>query len=138
MSIWVMISAVAIAAVVGLVMYFVNKYGSKKAAVTRAALIGASAILSVMKSAFKDKPDEVDAHDFMNAFEVLSSAAVDAINEQGQGVPFTELKDNMCMRVSQIISSFPNLEEKISDDVIENAVNAFFMVIGMLPKEVSI
>lgn len=120
--------------VVGAVVYVVFRWGMKNKAVSMAALSGASAVFSVLQSVFKDKPDSLDAHDFMRAFDALSKAGLDAIKEKEQGLPFEELKDNMKKRIRQVVNSFPQLAENVSEEMIDKSADAFFMVVGYIPK----
>lgn len=132
---WALILIVlGIVLVVGVVVYVVFRWGMKNKTVSMAALSGASAVFSVLQSVFKDKPDSLDAHDFMRAFDALSKAGLDAIKEKEQGLPFEELKDNMKKRIRQVVNSFPQLAEDVSEEMVDKAADAFFMVVGYIPK----
>lgn len=130
----IVLIVIAALLVVGAVMYVVFRWGMKNNTVARLSLSGASAVFSVLESVFKDNPDELDAHDFMKALDYLAKAGLDSLKEKEQGLSFDELKDNMRSRIKEIIGSFPHMSEQVSDDIIEKAVNAFFLVVGYIPK----
>jgi len=135
LPIWALVLIVIAAVlVVGGVVYVVFRWGMKNKTVSNMALAGATAIFSVLKSVLKDKPDELDAHDFMKAFEALSKAGLDALKEKEQGMPFEALKDNMKVRIREVVDSFHPLKDEITDDHIDKAVEAFFTVVGYIPK----
>ena len=130
----IVLIAIAILLVVGALVYVVYRWGMKNKTISKMALSGASAVFSVLQSVFKDKPDELDAHDFMVAFDALAKAGLDAIKEKEQGLPFEALKDNMKGRIREVVNAFHDLKENITDEHIDKAVDAFFMVVGYIPK----
>jgi len=129
----VLIAAAAML-IVGTLGYVVFRWGMKNKAVASATLSGASAVFSVLQSMFKDKPDELDAHDFMKAFSALSGAGLDALKAKEGGAEFDTLKASMKVRIRTIVDSFPQLKDQVSDDLITQAADAFFTVVGYIPK----
>jgi len=126
--------AVAAVLVVGGLMYVVFRWGMKNKTVSNLTLSGASAVFSVLQSVFKDKPDEVDAHDFMKALEALSKAGLDALKGKEEGLSFDQLKENMKERIWSVVKSFPKLSESVSEEYVDKAADAFFVVIGCIPQ----
>jgi len=132
---WAMTLIVAgITLVVGVLGYVLFRWGMNNKTVARLTLSGASAVFSVLQSVFKDKPDELDAHDFMQALDAFSKAGLDALREKEQGLEFDQLRDNMKERVKQIAESFPQLRDTLGEDIVDKAVDAFFTVIVYIPK----
>jgi len=135
LPVWaVVLIVIAAVLVVGSLGYVVFRWGMKNKTAANLALSGSTAVFSVLQSVFKDKPDELDAHDFMKAFGALSKAGLDALREKEQGLEFDALRDNMKVRVREVVDAFPQLKEQVSDDIINKAVDAFFMVVGYIPK----
>ena len=132
---WALVLVVAAAVlVVGAVGYVVFRWGMKNKAVASGVLSGTSAVFSVLQNVFKDKPDELDAHDFMKAFAALSSAGLEALKAKESGAEFSTLKDSMKVSIRTIVDSFPQLKDQVSDDLITQAADAFFTVVGYIPK----
>jgi hypothetical protein len=124
----------AVTLVVGGLIYVVFRWGMKNKAVSQTALSGASAVFSVLESMFKDKPDELDAYDFMKAFGAVTKAGLDALKEKEQGLEFDALRDNMKKRITEVLDSLPQLREEVSDGMINKATDAFFIIVGFVPK----
>ncbi len=134
MAIWaIVLIVIGVVLVVGAVVYVVYRWG-KKSTAARIALTGAAAILNVLESVFKDKPDKVDAYDFASAIGNLTAVCLETLNAAEAGTPFVELKVLMVGRVRKIVDAFPTMEEKVSDEIIEKAVDAFFMLVSSIPK----
>ncbi|MCK5017447.1 MAG: hypothetical protein KAS32_10305 [Candidatus Peribacteraceae bacterium] len=125
---------IAVLLVVGSLVYVVFRWGENKKTITNTALSGATAIFSVLQNVFHDSPDELDAHDFMKALNALSNAGLDALKEKEQGLSFDDLKDNMKIRVREVVDSFHQIKDDITEEHIDKAVDAFFMVVGYIPK----
>lgn len=134
MATWaVVLIVIGVVLAVGALAYVVYRWG-KKSTATRIALTGAAAILNVLESVFKDKPDEIDGHDFAAAVGDLTAVCLETLNAAEAGTPFVELKMVMVGRVRDIVDEFPTMKEKVSDEVILKSVNAFFMLVSNIPK----
>lgn len=134
MSTWlIVLIVIGVVLAVGSVVYVVYRWG-KKSTATKIALSGASAILNVLESLFKDDPDKVDAHDFMAVFGKLTDVCLITLKEVEAGKPIEDLKESMGLSIRGIVDEFPGMKEKVSDDIISKSVSAFFTLISNIPK----
>lgn len=134
MATWaIVLITIGIVLAVGSLVYVIFRWG-KKSSITKIALTGASVILNVLSSLFKDKPDELDAHDFIVASGELTAACLETLKASEAGVAFEDLEESMTARVRAIVDAFPNMDEKVSDELIEKSVDAFFMLVNNIPK----
>lgn len=134
MATWmIVLIVIGVVLVVGGILYVIFRWG-KKNTITKIALSGAAAIFNVLESVFKDKPDKVDAHDFMEALGLLSGVCLKTLEDAEAGKSFSELKPEMVIKVRQIVNSFPEMADKVSDEILEKSVDAFFLLVESIPK----
>lgn len=134
MATWAIV-LIVVGAVLGVggLVYVMYRWG-KKSSYTKIALSGAAAIFNVLESVFKDDPEKTDASDFMGALGDVSAVCMETLVSAEKGVPFTELKDSMKAKVGEILAEFPEIKDKVTDEVLDRAVNAFFMLVSSIPK----
>jgi len=135
MSTWlaVLIGFGVVLLVAGLA-YVVWRWGGKKTAITNGALAVSTFVLGFVKSFFKDDPDKLDAHDFIAAGEVLSSKLSVVLKKHSEGVSFLDTKSEMVEAVKEMVSKFPDIKDKLTDEVIEKEVEAALLLISNIPK----
>lgn len=135
MSTWVsVLIGAGVVVLVAALAYVVWKWGGKRSAITRMALTVSTFILGFVKSFFKDDPDKIDTHDFIAAGAVLSSELEGILKLHESGASFLDTKDRMVAAVKGMVDKFPDLSEKISDEIIEKEVEAALALISNIPK----
>lgn len=134
MATWaIVLITIGVVSAVGGLVYVIFRWG-KKSSATKIALTGAAVILNVLSSIFKDSPTKLDAHDFIAASAELTGACLETLKASEAGVAFEDLKELLVTRVRAIVDKFPTMAEKVSDEIIEKAVDAFFMLVNSIPK----
>lgn len=110
-------------------VYVVWRWGSKKAELTSTILGLLSGVLSVIKEFFKDNPDKLDAHDFIEAAGEIAETLSAVLRKQQTGAPIDSVKAEMVSAVKGVVSKFPGLKDAISDELIEKEVGAAVAVL---------
>lgn len=135
MSAWLAILIGAgVVILVAALAYVVWRWGGKKSAITGAALTVSTFVLGFIKSFLKDDVDKVDPYDFVAAGEVLASKLSDILKRHNEGVSFLDTKADMIEAVKEMVAKFPELDGKLSDEVIEKEVEAALVLISNIPK----
>jgi hypothetical protein len=114
--------------------YVVWRWGGKRSSITKTALMVSTFVLGFVKSFFKDDPEKLDAHDFMVAGESLSSKLVVILKKHDSGLSFLDTKADMVAAVKEVVAPFPDLKDKLTDEVIEKEVEAALLLISNIPK----
>jgi Na+/proline symporter len=110
-------------------VYVVWRWGSKKAELTSTILGLLSGVLSVIKEFFKDNPDKLDAHDFIEAAGEIAEVLSAILKKQQAGVTVDAVKEEMTAAVKSVVNKFPGLKDAISDELIEKEVGAVVAVL---------
>jgi len=135
MSTWLsVLIGFGVVVVVSGLSYVVWRWGGKRSAITKTALMVSTFVLGFAKSFFKDDPEKLDAHDFMVAGESLSSKLVEILKKHDSGSSFLDTKVDMVAAVKEVIAPFPELKDKLTDEVIEKEVEAALLLISNIPK----
>lgn len=135
MSTWlsVLVGAGVVILVAGL-SYVVWRWGGKRSSITKGALMVSTFILGFVKSFLKDDPEKLDAFDFVSAGEVLSTKLTEILGKHTKGLSFLDTKVEMVAAVKEMVSKFPDISDKLTDEVIEKEVEGALMLISGIPK----
>jgi uncharacterized protein YaaR (DUF327 family) len=124
----------------GLVVLFIGgwlayiKWGGKNSAVINRAFDMAAMLSAVLSSLIKNNELKTDPHDVLVAISKIASTGSLIVSQASSGLDLAANKDNIKKFVTDVISQFPELKDKLNSDMVDKEIEASFMVLSLVKK----
>jgi hypothetical protein len=89
---------------------------------------------AVVSSLIQNNELKTDPHDVLMAINKVAAAGSTIVSQVSSGGTLDGNKDNIKKLVTDVISQFPELKDKINEDMVDKEIDAALTVLSLVKK----